>query len=92
MRIIVLMIIVLMIAIYPVTASAADLNFNMNISRFDDGTTYGELVINNNVVWRLMILTDGARPVIRSAHGGTTFILPDIMNGMLMIKVQHDSE
>ena len=92
MRMTVLLLILLLITIAPAETSAADLNCNVNISRFDDGTTCGELIINNTVIWRLMILTDGARPVSRSFRGGTTFILPDIVNGMLTVKVQHDDQ
>ena len=91
-RIPVLIVILLLLTILPAAASAADLSFNMNISRFEDGTTCGELIINNNVIWRLMILTDGAMPVSQSFRGGTTCILPDIVHGMLTVKVQHDSK
>ena len=76
----------------PVTALAADFSVNLNVSRLEDGTTCGELLFNNTVLWRVQVLSDGARPVSRSKGGNTTLISPDIVNGFFLIKIQHDSE
>lgn len=72
----------------PVPVSAADFNINVNIMRQEDGTTCGELWLNDKVLWRLTILTDGAKPTATGGYANTTLVTPDIVNGMFVIKVQ----
>ncbi len=69
-------------------ASAASFTLNINIARQDDGTTCGELWYNQQVIWRLAFLADGAKPVSGYYHTRTTFIAPDIINGLFLIKIQ----
>jgi hypothetical protein len=81
--------ILLMIAVvvWPNLVLAAECLLNINIMR-EDGTTYGELVFNNQIIWRLAVLADGARTVTSVNSTKTTFVAPDIANGMFLIKVQ----
>ncbi len=71
----------------PATASAAEFNFNIAVSRLDDGTTTGELWFNDRVVWRLRIASDGAQPVTGPAGSGTTVVVPEVAGGMFLLKV-----
>ena len=73
---------------WPNQVSAAEFSLNVNILRQDDGTTCGELWYNQKVVWRLVFLADGVKPVSGSYHTSTTLIAPDIINGLFLIKIQ----
>lgn len=76
----------------PVTAWAADFNFHVQFGRADDGNVSGEVFFNNKLVWRLRLLTDGARPVSSGRDDRTTFLSPHIAHGLLLIKISHPSE
>jgi hypothetical protein len=76
------------VMLWPSAALAADFMVNINVVRQEDGTTCGELWYNNQVVWRLAILADGAKPVSAFHSTRTTFITPDVVNGLFFIKVQ----
>lgn len=69
-------------------ALAADFKVNLNIARQDDGTTSTEVWYNDHVVWRLTLLADGAKPVSAGNAPSTTFVTPDIINGLFLLKVQ----
>lgn len=71
----------------PATASAAEFKFNVAVSRQDDGTTTGELWLNDRVVWRLRIASDGAQPVTGPAGTRTTVVVPDMEGGLFLLKV-----
>lgn len=76
------------IIFYPSSALAADVNFNINITR-QDGATCGELWVNDKLVWRLALLSDGAKPVTGGFTGAnTTLVIPDIVHGMFVVKVE----
>lgn len=76
------------IIFYPSSALAADINFNINIMR-QDGATCGELWFNDKLVWRLALLSDGAKPVTGGFAGAnTTLVIPDIVHGMFVVKVE----
>lgn len=78
----------MMIMLYPSTVLAADFSLNVNIVR-QDGATCGELWFKDKLVWRLALLTDGAKPVSSGFSGtNTTLIIPDIVNGMFIVKVE----
>ncbi|EAX46679.1 hypothetical protein TcarDRAFT_0145 [Thermosinus carboxydivorans Nor1] len=68
-RLLCLLLCLLMLLVWPGVASAADFKINIGISRQDDGTTCGELFVNDRVVWRIAVLADGAKPVTRGAAG-----------------------
>lgn len=74
--------------VWPSAALAADYMVNINVIRQEDGTTCGELWYNNQIVWRLAILGDGAKPVSAFPNARTTFIAPDLVNGLFVIKVE----
>lgn len=88
MRKIICILLVLFSFMWPGHALASGFTMNIQVIRQDDGTTCGELWYNNKVVWRLSVLTDGAKPVSGSHTAATTLIAPDIINGMFLIKVQ----
>lgn len=93
MRFILMLLVTVAIICVPATAGASEfMSINLAFSRAEDGTTSGELLFNNKVVWRLQVLTDGARPVSSIKGGNTTMISPDIINGLFLIKVHHASE
>ena len=73
---------------FPTHVSAAGFTLNINIVRQEDGTTCGELWYDQKMVWRLAFLADGVKPVYGSYSKTTTFIAPDIINGLFLIKVQ----
>ena len=88
MRNIICILFILLSFVLPSQALASGFMMNVQVIRQDDGTTSGELWYNDKVVWRLSILTDGAKPVSGSHNAATTLIIPDIINGMLLIKIQ----
>lgn len=93
MRFFLILFIVVAIIGVPAAASAAEfMSINLAFFRAEDGTTSGELLFNNKVVWRIQVLADGARPVSSSKGGNTTIISPDIINGLFLIKVNQASD
>lgn len=88
MRKVIYILFILFILSWPNEVLAAGFTLNINIVRQDDGTTSGELWYNQNVIWRLIFLADGAKPVSGSYNTATTLIAPDIINGLFLIKVQ----
>ncbi|MCE5285089.1 MAG: hypothetical protein LLG02_04460 [Pelosinus sp.] len=83
-------IILFALVIFPVTAAAADFNVHINISRQADGAANGEVWYNGNILWRVLLLPDGAKPALVMPGGKTTIIIPDICNGMFLLKVYND--
>lgn len=87
-KIAVISLLAMIIIFYPAGGLAAELNFNISVVR-QDGATCGEIWFDNVLVWRLMLLPDGARPVVRNSNSPTTtLIIPDIVNGMFVIKME----
>lgn len=75
-----------MISCFPSAVLAAD--FNINILR-QDGATCGELWVNDKLIWRVAVLSDDAKPVTGGFAGAnTTFIVPDIVHGMFLLRVK----
>lgn len=74
--------------LYPSSALAADFNFNINLIR-QEGATCGELWFNDKLVWRLALLSDGAKPVSSGLNSAnTTLVIPDIVHGMFVVKME----
>lgn len=72
----------------PWSVQATDFSFNIAIVR-QEGATCGELWFNNTLVWRLALLSDGVKPVSDNGNGAnTTLVIPDIVNGMFVVKVE----
>ena len=92
MRYMLILLLITVILAVPATALAAGYNMNISISRMEDGTTCGEFWFNNRVLWRLQVLTDGARPVTSGKTVNTTVITPDIVNGLFLIKLSNETE
>lgn len=92
MRYMLILLLITVILAVPATVLAAGFNMNISISRMEDGTTCGEFWFNNRVLWRLQVLTDGARPVTSGKTVNTTVIAPDIVNGLFLIKLSNETE
>jgi hypothetical protein len=63
-------------------------NFKLDITRQDDGITCSELWYNDQVIWRVAFLTDGTKPVSGGNGVATTYIIPDIVDGLFLLKVK----
>ncbi|AIF50096.1 hypothetical protein [Pelosinus sp. UFO1] len=74
--------------IWPNVVLAAEYMLNINVIKQEDGTTCTELWYDNKMVWRIAVLADGAKPVSGFYNTKTTYIAPDIRDGLFMIKVQ----
>lgn len=88
MRNVICILLVALALSFPNKVWAAEFTLNISVMRQEDGTTWGELWYNKKVIWRLIFLADGARPVAAYHNEGTTLIAPDIINGSFLIKVQ----
>lgn len=84
------LIIVFVFIISPVSAAAADFNVHINISRQADGVANGEVWYNGSILWRIMLLPDGAKPALVMPSGNTTIVIPDISNGMFLLKIYNN--
>lgn len=73
--------------IFPATASAANFDIHINVTREADGIANGEVWYNGNILWRVMLLPDGASPALVMPGGKTTIIVPEINSGMFLLKV-----
>lgn len=76
--------------LWPSSASAADVKFNVSIIRQEDGTTFGELWYNERVIWRLKVCSDGVEPVTGRNGANTTVVIPDVVNGLFVLKVHNN--
>jgi len=76
-----------LILLVPSPAVAGELKLNIAVARQEDGATTGELRYNDRVVWRLKLCSDGAQPVAGQAGGNTTVVVPDIEDGLFLLKV-----
>jgi hypothetical protein len=68
-------------------AQASDFKVNVHLVCQDDGTAFGELYYNEQVVWRLKICSDGVEAVTGWNSTGMTVVVPDVVNGMFLLKV-----
>ena len=74
---------------WPQNTYAAENKINISVISQEDGSTYGEIWYNESILWRLALCLDGAKPVF-SKTAPTTFITPDIVNGLFYLKVSSD--
>lgn len=88
MRRLILALAAAILILWPNQALAAEFKVNINVVRQNDGATSTEFWYNDRVVWRLTILADGAQPVSAGGQADTTFITPDIVKGLFLLKVQ----
>ncbi|MBP2652135.1 MAG: hypothetical protein H6Q74_2960 [Firmicutes bacterium] len=68
-------------------SEAADVKFDISLARLNDGTVCGELIRNNQVVWRVVIFSDGVRAVAGNIDANTIIVVPDIVDGLFLLKV-----
>lgn len=73
--------------LWPAPASAGDGKINIAFIRQEDGTSIGELWYNDKVVWRLKLVGDAAEPVAGTAGTRTTVVVPDIDEGLFMLRI-----
>lgn len=88
MRKLLLFVLLTLFIIWPNTAFASSFNMNLHFLRQEDGTASGELWYNDRIIWRLEFLCDGARPALSTPGVNTTSIMPDIVDGLFIIKVK----
>ena len=87
-KLIIVLALAMTVSLYPSSAFAADFSFNINLLR-QDGVTSSELWLNDKLIWRVALLADGAKPVTGGFSGtNTTFVIPDIVYGMFVVKVE----
>ncbi len=72
---------------FPTQVSASSFTMNIQFMRQEDSTACG-IWYNDQLIWRLALLNDGAKPVYGATNTTTTFIAPDIINGCFLIKIQ----
>jgi hypothetical protein len=75
--------------LWPSSAFAADIKFNVSLTRQEDGTTLGEVLFNERVIWRLKVCSDGVEPVSSNSGTNTTVVIPDIVNGLFVLKMHN---
>ncbi len=78
-----------LVFLWPGAARAADTQYGLSVVRQTDGTIFGELFFNEQVIWRLKICSDGAEPVAGKNGTDTTVIVPDIVNGLFLVKIRN---
>lgn len=87
-KLVVAILLSILIMFYPSAVLAADFNLNIAVVR-QEGATCGELWFNDTLVWRLALLSDGAKPVSdNGSSANTTLVIPDIVHGMFVVKVE----
>ncbi|MBP2645663.1 MAG: hypothetical protein H6Q75_1103 [Firmicutes bacterium] len=72
---------------YPGAVEASGFAFDISLSRLEDGTLQGVLTQNHRVVWRVLFFGDGAKAVAGISNENTTVVVPDIVNGLFLLKV-----
>ncbi|MDR3590113.1 MAG: hypothetical protein P4N41_10705 [Negativicutes bacterium] len=75
--------------LWPGTVQAADIKYSLSVTRQADGTIFGEVFRNDQVLWRLKVCGDGAEPVAGTGSASTTVIVPDIVNGLFLLKLHN---
>lgn len=71
----------------PASAAASPFKVGFSITKPDEGVVCSELIYNDEVIWKIQLLSDGARPVSSGGSGQTTIIVPDIAHGLFTIKI-----
>jgi len=71
----------------PGLASAANTIFSVSVTHLADDATVGELIFNGQVVWRLKICSDGAETATAVGSDNTTLVIPDIVDGLFLLRV-----
>lgn len=76
----------LLVLCLPASAAAAPFKLGIAFTMPESGVVCTELTYNDEVLWKVQLLADGAKPV--TTGGGHTMILvPDITNGLFTLKV-----
>lgn len=71
----------------PATTAAAPVAIGFSFAMPGDGIVCSELIYNGQVVWRIQLLSDGAKPVTGGNSGQTTIVVPDIVYGLFTVKI-----
>lgn len=76
----------------PTMAEAADLSFHLGVTHQTEGTWNFEVWYNDHVLWRLAVLTDGAKPVLTQKESQTLQVAPYLDKGFFMLKIDQNGE
>jgi hypothetical protein len=86
-RLLILAAIIALIMLIP--ARAAAFSVDISLSQQENGVSCGELWLNGELLWRLLILPDGAQATLSAtAPAKTTSLIPAIVDGMFVINVK----
>ena len=77
-----------LLVLWPHLALAAPISGEFKWMHLADGAVCSEIWYNDALVWRVILLTDGARPVTGLYDSRTIFIAPDIRDGCFIIQIQ----
>lgn len=72
---------------FPASVSAAPFSIGISLTRPEAGVFCSELIYNNEVVWRIEVLADGAKAVSAGKREATTILIPDMEYGLFSIKI-----
>lgn len=73
--------------LWPSVCGAADLKINLSFA--GDAAACGEVVYDGQLVWRVMVLSDGVRPAALQQSVRTTFLVPSLANGFYWLEIQN---
>lgn len=71
----------------PVSAAAAPFKIGFTITRPDEGVICSELTYNDDVIWKVQVLSDGTKPALAGNNEHMTIVVPDISYGLFTIKI-----
>ena len=86
-RYVVFLLVCLLLQVATATVSASPYKVGITLTHPDDGVFCSELIYDDQVIWRLQFLADGAKSVLGSGGGRTTIIVPDIVSGFFLLKI-----
>lgn len=84
------LLVIALLLFVPSFAQAADSKITVHFVRQEDGSAFGELSYNEQVVWRIKVCSDGAEPTASWNNSKVTVVVPDVVNGMFLVKVYNE--
>lgn len=82
-----LMMVLLLPLFCPSAAGAAEVNLGLRFSGNDEGVACSEFVWNGRVIWRVTILCEGVKTVMRADGQEGLVVIPDMSGGMFKLKM-----
>lgn len=86
-RYVAVLLICLLLQLQAAAVSASPYKIGITLTHPDDGVFCSELVYDDQVIWRLQFLADGAKSVLSGGGSRTTIVVPDIVNGLFLLKI-----